>query len=474
MVFQSYALFPHMTVGQNIEFALARAQGPARPSGAGIAERIARARPAPGHVRHGRSRRSPAASSSASRSPARWRRTRACCCSTSRSPRSTSSCASSMQVEIKRIQREVGVTTVAVTHDQTEAMTMSDRVAIMRDGEIEQIDTPEDALPPARDACSPRASSARRTCCPSRTGGSSASTRRCRRARAPPSCAPRSSRWRRPPRPDAARLRVQVTHRELPGHALPDRVPASGVRHDRRDAAARHPARAHRAGIDAGARRDPAPGRCTSSASRCRRRAPRRSSRPPSRRWSRRSSGPIAAADLGVTSMHEHLLLDARILHAPSREPPPDDPRVTIENLGFVRWNLLALEDNLVLDDAALAARELGLAAAEGQRARRRPHRLGARAAARRACRRSRGRPGMHVVAGCGVYLDRPHPPEVRGLGEEGLTELLRTALDDAHPRRGVPRRAARSHRDERAGDRRGASRPCARRGAPPRRRARP
>jgi putative spermidine/putrescine transport system ATP-binding protein len=48
-----------------------------------------------------------------------------------------------MQVEIKRIQGEVGVTTVAVTHDQTEAMTMSDRVAIMRDGEIEQIDTPE-------------------------------------------------------------------------------------------------------------------------------------------------------------------------------------------------------------------------------------------------------------------------------------------------------------------------------------------
>ena len=49
-----------------------------------------------------------------------------------------------MQVEIKRIQREVGVTTVAVTHDQTEAMTMSDRVAIMRDGEIEQLDTPEE------------------------------------------------------------------------------------------------------------------------------------------------------------------------------------------------------------------------------------------------------------------------------------------------------------------------------------------
>ena len=47
----------------------------------------------------------------------------------------------------------------------------------------------------------------------------------------------------------------------------------------------------------------------------------------------------------------------------------------------------------------------------------------------------------MHVVAGCGVYLDRPHPPEVRGLGEEELTELLRTALDDAiaRARRSAP-----------------------------------
>ena len=143
--------------------------------------------------------------------------------------------------------------------------------------------------------------------------------------------------------------------------------------------------------------------------------------------------GPIAAAELGVTSMHEHLLLDARILHAPSREPPPDDPRVTIESLGFVRWNLLALEDNLVLDDAALAVRELGLAAAEGQRAvvdltawglGPQPARLPEIARAT----------GMHVVAGCGVYLDRPHPPEVRGLGEEGLTELLRSALDDGIP----------------------------------------
>ena len=194
MVFQSYALFPHMTVGENIEFALQRAQGARARAARGVAERSLELVQLDG-MATGRSRRCRAASSSGSRSPARWRRTRACCCSTSRWPRSTSSCASSMQVEIKRIQQEVGVTTVAVTHDQTEAMTMSDRVAIMRDGGIEQIDTPEDAVPPARDACSPRGSSARRTCCP--VAGRAA--RRLRRAGAgaqgPRSCGPRSSCW---------------------------------------------------------------------------------------------------------------------------------------------------------------------------------------------------------------------------------------------------------------------------------------
>ena len=47
-----------------------------------------------------------------------------------------------MQVEIKRIHGEVGITTIYVTHDQTEAMTMSDRVAVFNDGKIEQIAAP--------------------------------------------------------------------------------------------------------------------------------------------------------------------------------------------------------------------------------------------------------------------------------------------------------------------------------------------
>jgi len=49
-----------------------------------------------------------------------------------------------MQLELKRIQREVGITFVYVTHDQEEALTMSDRIAVMNEGHVEQIGTPED------------------------------------------------------------------------------------------------------------------------------------------------------------------------------------------------------------------------------------------------------------------------------------------------------------------------------------------
>ncbi len=47
-----------------------------------------------------------------------------------------------MQVELKRIHREVGITMIYVTHDQTEAMTMSDRVAVFCNGKVEQVGTP--------------------------------------------------------------------------------------------------------------------------------------------------------------------------------------------------------------------------------------------------------------------------------------------------------------------------------------------
>ncbi|MFT4267495.1 MAG: ABC transporter ATP-binding protein [Xenophilus sp.] len=48
-----------------------------------------------------------------------------------------------MQIEVRRIQRELGITTVLVTHDQEEAMSMADRIAVMHAGRVEQFDTPE-------------------------------------------------------------------------------------------------------------------------------------------------------------------------------------------------------------------------------------------------------------------------------------------------------------------------------------------
>jgi spermidine/putrescine transport system ATP-binding protein len=57
-----------------------------------------------------------------------------------------------MQLELKRIQREIGITFVFVTHDQEEALTMSDRIAVMRTGHLEQVGTPEQIYDEPRSA----------------------------------------------------------------------------------------------------------------------------------------------------------------------------------------------------------------------------------------------------------------------------------------------------------------------------------
>jgi multiple sugar transport system ATP-binding protein len=49
-----------------------------------------------------------------------------------------------MRAEVSRLQRDLGTTTIYVTHDQVEAMTMGDRVAVMRKGEIQQVDSPQE------------------------------------------------------------------------------------------------------------------------------------------------------------------------------------------------------------------------------------------------------------------------------------------------------------------------------------------
>ena len=143
MVFQNYAVWPHKTVYENVVFGLKVRKTPA-------AEREEEGR---GRARAGQPRpasssairtSSPAASSSAWRSPAASWSSRKSCCSTSRCPISTPSCASSMRIELKQLQRRTGITFVYVTHDQAEALALSDQIAVIHGGRLQQYGTPQE------------------------------------------------------------------------------------------------------------------------------------------------------------------------------------------------------------------------------------------------------------------------------------------------------------------------------------------
>ena len=85
-----------------------------------------------------------AASASASRSPARWRPIPRSCSSTSRSPRSTPGCASACARRSPAILRAAGTSALLVTHDQAEALSLADTVAVLRAGRVEQAGSPEE------------------------------------------------------------------------------------------------------------------------------------------------------------------------------------------------------------------------------------------------------------------------------------------------------------------------------------------
>jgi putative spermidine/putrescine transport system ATP-binding protein len=141
LVFQSYALFPHMTVGDNIAFGLGT-RGVPKAERRATVERVLQLVQLPDMARReirslsGGQQQRVALARALAPNPSVLLLDEPMA-ALDKQLRET------MQIEVKRIQSEVGVTTVAVTHDQTEAMTMSDRVAIMRDGVIEQIDVPE-------------------------------------------------------------------------------------------------------------------------------------------------------------------------------------------------------------------------------------------------------------------------------------------------------------------------------------------
>ena len=144
MVFQSYALYPHMSVRDNLAFGLKIARTPAaeierrvNADGASILQIEPAARP-PARAS------CPAASASAWPSAAPSCASRWSSCSTSRCRNLDAELRVSMRVEIARLHRELGNTMIYVTHDQTEAMTLADRIVVLRDGRIEQVGTPRE------------------------------------------------------------------------------------------------------------------------------------------------------------------------------------------------------------------------------------------------------------------------------------------------------------------------------------------
>jgi putative spermidine/putrescine transport system ATP-binding protein len=142
MSLQSYALFPHMTAAENVAFGL-EMQGVAR------AERESRVK---GDVGAGRPRRLRRSLSPAPVGrPAAARLARALVIQPRilllDEPLSNldAKLREDMQIELRQIQRTLGTTTILVTHDQSEAMALSDRIAVMNQGRVEQIARPHEA-----------------------------------------------------------------------------------------------------------------------------------------------------------------------------------------------------------------------------------------------------------------------------------------------------------------------------------------
>ncbi|MGZ5290531.1 MAG: ABC transporter ATP-binding protein, partial [Actinomycetota bacterium] len=141
MVFQNYALYPHMTVYDNMAFGLKLQKVPKQE----IDDRVRQAATILGLEEY--LARKPKALSGGQRQRVAMGR------AIVRHPQAflmdeplsnlDAKLRVQMRSEIARIQHDLGVTTIYVTHDQVEAMTMGDRVAVIRKGELQQVDTPQ-------------------------------------------------------------------------------------------------------------------------------------------------------------------------------------------------------------------------------------------------------------------------------------------------------------------------------------------
>ena len=141
MVFQNYALYPHMTVAENMAFSLKMA-------GFGKQERTSRVREAAKLLGLDEylERRPKALSGGQRQRVAMGRaivRQPKVFCMDEPLSNLDAKLRVSTRTQIAALQQRLGITTVYVTHDQVEAMTMGDRVAVLKDGLLQQVDTPQ-------------------------------------------------------------------------------------------------------------------------------------------------------------------------------------------------------------------------------------------------------------------------------------------------------------------------------------------
>jgi ABC-type Fe3+/spermidine/putrescine transport system ATPase subunit len=141
-VFQNYALFPHLTVEQNVGYGLRVAKTP----DSEIAHRVAAALDKVKMTSHAKAKPSKISGGQQQRvalARALVNRPRLLLLDEPLSALDAN-LRRQMQVELKSLQRDVGIAFVFVTHDQEEAMVMSDRIALLRSGELEQVATPRE------------------------------------------------------------------------------------------------------------------------------------------------------------------------------------------------------------------------------------------------------------------------------------------------------------------------------------------
>jgi spermidine/putrescine transport system ATP-binding protein len=141
-VFQSYALFPHLTVRDNVAFGLRRAKTPKNE----IKQRVAEALELVQLT--GLERRKPAQMSGGQQQRVALARALvlkpAVLLLDEPLGALDAKLRKALQIELKALQQQVGITFIYVTHDQEEALTMSDRIAVMSDGRVEQVGPPSE------------------------------------------------------------------------------------------------------------------------------------------------------------------------------------------------------------------------------------------------------------------------------------------------------------------------------------------